>query len=392
MHATRARFGRGFVLPYVMSFAAMLAVIAVMLLESANNASVSAYSVQDKNAVFDAAEAGLNAALDDLDVSLLAPTNRSVRLANGCSFSYRIFPNFTGLSVSHILDPLNGAGQLYLPIGGAIIESTGFDPSGGRSTSVEAAVTVDTTQLTYPRLVLAAGLDIQGSYGSHGITDPSGADSASIHANGNITASIGGGIQGTSSASGSLNSLPPGTTAAPTVPLPTVSQFDFMVANFKSQTQTFGGPTNLYEPAGTVLATNYICPGFGFLLGCVLFYDGPLDLSTQGVTFSGPWTMVVNGDLTESGPGFVSFGSKPNLLVVNGNAQFAGSSYVSGYVQVKGSTNIGGNGLFTGAIMSLGNLTFSGGGGSGGIAYDPAVIPPSHALTGLVKVVTYAEY
>jgi hypothetical protein len=42
--------------------------------------------------------------------------------------------------------------------------------------------------------------------------------------------------------------------------------------------------------------------------------------------------------------------------------------------------------------MSLGTLTFSGGGNAGGIVYDPAVIPPSHALTGLVKIVTYAEY
>jgi hypothetical protein len=77
---------------------------------------------------------------------------------------------------------------------------------------------------------------------------------------------------------------------------------------------------------------------------------------------------------------------------VNGNARFDGSSFVSGYVQVKGSTTLGGGGLFTGAIMSLGTLTFNGGGVSGGIAYDPSVIPPSRALTGLVKVVTYAEY
>jgi len=392
MRGTSSRLERGFVLPYVLSFAAMLAVIAVMLLESASSASKSTYSLQDKNSVFDAAEAGLNAALDDLDVSLLAPTSRTTTLANGYKFSYQIHPNFTGISAQRILDPFNSAGQIFVPIGGAIIDSTGSDPSGGRTTTVEAAVTVDTSQLTYPRLALAAGLGIQGSYGPRSISDPSGTNSASVHANGNITASISGGVQGTSSASGSVNSLPPGTVNAPTVPLPTVSQFDFMVASYKSQTQTFGGPTNIYVPAGSSLSSNYSCPGLGIVVGCVLFYDGPLTLSTHGVTFTGQWTMVVNGNLTESGSGFVSFSSKPNLVVVNGNARFSNGSYVAGYVQVKGGTTLNGYGTFTGAMMSLGTLTFAGRGSSGGIVYDPAVIPPTHALTGLVKIVTYAEY
>jgi len=373
----------------------MLAVIAVMLLESASDASKSTYSLQDKNSVFDAAEAGLNAALDDLDVSLLAPTSRTTTLANGYTFTYKIYPNFDlgpGALTQHILDPINGSGQIFVPIGGAIIDSTGSDPSGGRTTTVEAAVTVDTSQLTYPRLALAAGLGIQGSYGPRSISDPSGTNSASVHANGNITASISGGVDGTSSASGTVNSLPPGTINAPTVPLPTVSQFDFMVASYKSQTQTFGGPTNIYVPAGSSLSSNYSCPGLGIVVGCVLFYDGPLTLSTHGVTFTGQWTMVVNGNLTESGSGFVSFSSKPNLLVVNGNARFSNGSYVAGYVQVKGGTTLNGYGTFTGAMMSLGTLTFAGRGSSGGIVYDPTVIPPTHALTGLVKIVTYAEY
>lgn len=393
MRGTRPWHKRGFVLPYVLSFAAMLAVIAVMLLESASDASKSTYSLQDKNSVFNAAEAGLNAALDDLDVSLLTSTTRTTTLANGYKFSYKIYPNFSlGALTQHILDPINGAGQIDVPIGGAIIDSTGSDPSGGRTVTVEAAVTLDTTQLTYPRLAIAAGLGIQGSYGSRSIKDSTGTNSASIHANGNITASISGGVQGTSSASGSVNSLPPGTINAVTIPLPTVSQFDFMVASFKSQTQTFGGPTNIYVPAGSSLSSSYSCPGLGILVGCVLFYDGPLTLSTHGVTFTGQWTMVVNGNLTESGPGFVSFSTKPSLLVVNGNAKFSNGSYVAGYVQVKGGTTLNGYGTFPGAIMSLGTVTFSGGGSSGGLVYDPAVIPPTHALTGLVKIVTYAEY
>jgi hypothetical protein len=392
MRGTSRRRGRAFVLPYVMGFAALLAVIAMMLLQSANSASQSTYTIQDKNAVFDAAEAGLNAALDDLDVSLLTGANRTSTLPNGYTFTYTIYPNFLGTALKLINDPITGTGQIEVPIGGAIIDSTGYDPTGQRSSTVEAAVTVDTTTLTYPHLAVAAGLDIQGSYDPLAITDPSGGNSAAVHANGNITASVGGGVQGPATASGVVNSLPPGTTSSATVPLPTVSQFDFMVASYKSQAQVLGGPTNVYVPAGGSLAPTYVCSGLGVLLGCLLFYDGPLDLSTQGVTLDGPWTMVVNGDLHESGPSFIAFATKPNMLIVNGNAHFSGSSYVDGYVQTKGSTDLGGAGLFSGALMSLGAMTFSGGGGSGGIAYDPSVIPPTHLLTGLVKILTYAEY
>jgi Tfp pilus assembly protein PilX len=378
MRGTSRRSGRAFVLPYVMGFAAVLAVIAMMLLQSANSASDSTYTIQDKNAVFDAAEAGLNAALDDLDISLLTGANRTSTLPNGYKFTYTIYPNFLGGLLKTITDPITGSGTIQLPIGGAIIDSTGYDPTGQRTSTVEAAVTVDTTQLTYPHYAVAAGLDIQGSYDPLGITDPGGGNAAAVHANGNITASVGGGVQGPATASGLVNSLPPGTTSSATVPLPTVSQFDFMVASYKSQAQVF--------------APTYVCSGLGTLLGCLLFYDGSLDQSTQGVTFSGPWTMVVNGDLEESGDSYIAFSTKPNMLIVNGNAHFTGRSYVDGYIQVKGSTDIGGEGLFSGAIMSLGSMTFSGGGESGGIVYDPSVIPPSHLLTGLVKILTYAEY
>lgn len=391
MRGIRRRIESGFMLPYVLVFAAILAAIAMMLLESANNASHSTYSIQDKNQIFDAAEAGLNAGLDDLDASLLTPTQRSATLPNGYTFSYTIYPNFILGHTITITDPITGSGNIVVPIGGAIIYSTGSDPNGTRSTTVEAAVTLDSTQLTYPHLEAAVGSDIQGSYGSRGITDSSGTNSASIHSNGNITASING-IQGTTSASGPIDSLPPGAINAPTVPLPTVSQFDYLIASYKSQAQTFGGPINLYEPAGTLLSASYTCPPAGALLGCLLFYDGPLTLSSKSVTFNGPWTMVVNGNLSETWRSVIAFSTKPNLLVVNGNAAFSGRSYVTGYVQVKGSTSISSTGVFTGAMMSLGSLTFSGGGTSGGLVYDPAVIPPSHALTGLVKIVTYAEY
>lgn len=383
---------RGFILPLVLGVTAVFAIVAMTLLNGATNASHSTFTIQDKNATFDAAEAGLNAGLDDLDTSLLS-AQHSATLANGYSFSYTIYPNFIGTQPLSMTDPISGTRQVFVPAGGAIIYSTGTNPNGDRSTTLEAAVSVDATQLTYPHLAVAAGQNIQGNYGTRGIIDPTGTNSASIQSNGNITATLGGGLQGTAYASGSVNSLSSGNTNAAAAPLPTVSQFDYLVASYKSRAQTFGGPTTLYVAAGTPLLSSYVCPAPGVLLGCLFFYDGPLTLTSQGVTFVGPWTMVVNGDLAVSGNGFIEFSDKPSLLLVNGNAKISGSSaHITGYLQVKGSTTLNGNGFLTGAIMSLGTLTFSGGGGSGGISYDPSAIPATHVLTGLVKIVTYAEY
>jgi type II secretory pathway pseudopilin PulG len=464
MRATERRRERGFLLGYVLIVVAILAIVSMMLLESAQNGATNARQIEVKNDSFDAAEAGLNAALEALDLSLSQSTSRSATLANGFHYRYHIHPNFSGQLPISIDDPgetseggdqkgddggggggsgsggsgsggsgsggsgsggsgsggsgSDGGGggrgsgdKITLPPGGAVIVSVGAGPNGERVTTLEAAVTADVAQLTYPQYAIIAGLNIQGKYfaaltmppsgggvggaggGSGGGTGGAsgGSPLAGIHANGTITARASSRFQATAEASGKTNTLPPHTNRVAQVPLPMVSQFDYMVASYKNQASSGGGFGNVFLPQDSPLQSTYDCSSQSLGQSCLLYYDGRLDLESQLTSFTGQWTMVVNGNLTLANGAALIFHDRPALLIVNGDAYISGTGPTAAYLQVKGSTSLSGNAQFTGAIMSLGSLTFQDG-STGGFTFDPTVIPPGRAMVGLVKIISYAEY
>jgi hypothetical protein len=383
---------RGLVMVLALFLLALLAVVTMLLLTDAQFVASDTRNTEVKNESFDAAEAGINAALDALDVSLAAIPTGSATLPSGYRYAYTVYPNFGGLAALSWADP-NAGGQLTIPIGSAVIVSTGKGPVGERPTTVEALVTADVVTQSYPNLAIVAGRNIQGNYNPNaGIKDDSNQNSANVHANGLITARIGGGIQGVATASGKTNTLPPGTTGAPLVLLPTISQFDYVVSNYDNQAKLFASAYTVDVPAGGTLQPSYLCPASAPAGGCLVFYDGPLTSTSGQTTFSGPWTLVINGDYKQAGSSQMIFQNQPSMLIVNGNADFGGNAVAGAYVQVKGSLSLGGNGAFSGAIMALGNVTFDGGGVSGGFTFNPKVIPPPTKLIGLVKIVTYGEY
>jgi len=406
---TRAR-RRGFLLVYALIILSVLALVTTLVLASANQAATAARQTETKNESFDAAEAGLNAALDQLDTSLLDTTSRSATLSNGFHYQYAIYPNFLGTSPQSIQDPaqnildsllsnLGGVlqiltqpgsgGTISIPALGAIIVAAGAGPNGDRPTVLEAAVTVDIGSLAYPQYAVLTGLDVQGDYASP--FDTGGGNAISIHANQSIRADVGASFQGRGEAGGGTNTLRPGRTRTGQVTLPMVSQFDYMVASMKNQAEFGGSASDDYVEAGGTLASSYSCSTGGLSPSCVLFYDGPLDLSSGQVTLSGPWTVVVNGNLTLSGTGGIDFQNRPSELIVNGTVDISGSGATTAYLEAKGGVDLDGDATFSGAIMTLGTLTFDNDVG-GGFSYDPSVIPPVRALAGLVKVISYAEY
>src|ERR1700736_1738491 len=158
MRGIRRLRSRGHVLAMVLLFVALLATIATLLMSSAQYAISGSRAMEQKNDTLDAAEAGLNAALDALDVSLSALTSRGAQLPNGYRYSYKIYPNFIGTLPLPITDPVGGSGQVPIPAVGAVIVSTGTGPNGERPTTVEAAVTADVTQLSYPHDAIVVGL------------------------------------------------------------------------------------------------------------------------------------------------------------------------------------------------------------------------------------------
>jgi hypothetical protein len=389
--ALRAMRQRGFVLPYVMLIAVVLVAFAALTLTSAQDLAHGTASIEGKNATFDAAEAGLNAALEALNDSPLDILATHGTLSNGYSYDYSIYANLTGTLGDLIEDPILGNSTIDIPAASALIVSVGKGPNGERPSTVEAVVAVNAITVDFEKYAIIAGRNVQGSY-QGGITDLGNGNSAAVHANGSINASISGALQGAASASGDTNTLPPGTTGASSVALPTVGQFDTLVSNFEDEVDLDRGSSDMYAGGGTALASAYSCPTPPPSDGCILFYDGPLVTSSEQTTFTGPWTFVINGDFTQSSEASLTFANQPGVLVVNGNASIEGSGLSNAYVEIKGSTLLGGAGTFTGAILTLGNFTFDNSDSSGPFQFDSGVVPPPKIITGRVKVVTYAEY
>ncbi|HET9344014.1 MAG TPA: hypothetical protein VFO25_13990 [Candidatus Eremiobacteraceae bacterium] len=398
---------RGFLLVYALVIVSILALVATLVLASADQAASDARQTEVKNESFDASEAGLNAALDALDTSLLNTGSRSATLSNGFKYTYAIYPNLLGGQPQTITDPAQGllnsvlttlggllqtlsqpqgGNTIAIPALGAVIVSVGTGPRGERPTVLEAAVTVEIGSLSYPHYAALTGLNIQGSYQAPFATG--GGNAITLHANESIRADVPAAFQGRAEAGGETNTIPPGTTHASMISLPMVSQFDYMVASMKNQAQSGANPDDFYQTKGSALDPTYTC---GASHSCVLFYDGPLKVTSGQTTFTGLWTVIVNGNLTVNGGAGLNFQSRPSELVVNGTAIIDGNGATAAYLEVKGGTKLAGDSTFTGAIMTLGTLTFDGG-DSGSFTYDPTVIPPVRPLAGLVKVISYAEY
>lgn len=372
-----------------MMIGVILIAIVVLILGHMQAVLESTRAIEEKNSSFNAAEAGLNAALDSLDTSLLPIGSRSATLQNGYRYSYTIYPNLLGALGILLRDPVTGQGDLVIPGLSAVIVSHGNGPANERPSTVQALVAINIATINFQHYAVVTGRNIQGTYAG-AIRDVAGGNGAALHAGGSINASIAGGVAGNATASGDTNTLPPFTVNSGEVALPTVSQFDTMVSNFENQTKLFPGPANVYVPEDGTLATGYTCSTSGSS-GCLLYYDGTLQMPSQQVTFSGHWTVVVNGDLQQTGVASMTFASQPGVLVVNGNAQIEGNGLTSAYVEVKGSTLFGGTGDFKGALITLGNFTFDGD-SAGNFDYDASVLPPAKIIAGRVKVVTYAEF
>lgn len=382
---------RAFVLPYVMMIAVVMIAITGLILARTQTIESNTRTIEEKNSSFNAAEAGLNAALDALDRSILTIGGGRATLSNGYKYSYSIYPNLLG-SLSIVLrDPVTGQRDLVIPALSAVIVSKGSGPNNERPSIVEALVTVNVATINFQRFAIIAGRNIQGT-DQLGIRDVSATRSGAVHAGGSINASLAGGIEGSATATGDTNTLPPYTTHADQIALPAVSHFDTMVSNYENQTKLFPGPANIYVPDGGSLSPSYVCPTSAPATGCLLFFDGKLVIPSQQVAFSGKWTFVINGDLQQTGVSSLTFSGMPGTMVVNGNASLEGNGVKGTYLMVKGSTQFGGTGSFRGALITLGNFTFDANSSSGWFDFDPSVVPPPKIIAGRVKVVTYSEF
>jgi hypothetical protein len=377
---------RGFALVFSLFIMVLLLITTLLLLQNTQGTAANTHANELKNGALNAAEAGANKAMDALDGSLAATGPGSGTLANGYKYSYTIYPNLSSRTSKSYTDPQ--LGNILVPPAMAAIVSVGKGPVLERPVTVEEIIQAPVNFNLGSNAILA-NVDITGNWNHKiGIEESSpGANDANIHADGNISASVGF-LHGTATASGasdSLNGGPGGVNTAqqfvPTGQFPALIQY---MQNHASVTVNGGS-----------LASSYTCPAYvAGVLGKIIFYNGSLHPSGQTTTtFTGDCILVVNGDYDQTGQAAMTFqSSQHSIMLVNGNASYAGNAATSALLWSKGDITLDGNANITGAVVAGGSVSFGGGGSGGGFEYDRSFLNFQVNIPSKIRTAAYGEY
>jgi len=391
----RRRTDRGFAMILTIFVIGLLLVAGMMLLSNSQYSASDALNTEQKNQAFNAAEGGLNNAMEALDVSAMTTGSSSGSLPGGGSYTYTISNNLLGSM------PMNITGGRSIPGETALITTQGTGALGGRPVTVEAVVAPTTTQIVFSNDAIDAGLDIQGNWNSGACIgfagSVSGTNNANIHSNRNVTANscfTDGQVTASGTVTGSMNATDGVLSGQPQQQLPTAQMATFITGE---RTIAQGGPSpypNKYIAAGGSLPRTYDCPSSALPDGCVVFVDGPISMSGgDRAAFTGKVSVVVNGNLSTLGNAQLTFeqGQK-SVLIVNGNADIGGNGSADALVWAKGDLTLHGNGNLTGAAVAGGNVNLLGGGNGGGFTYDSTLQNVTLGTQGKLTIATYSEY
>jgi len=397
---------RGFSLVLALFIVALILIASLALLANAQYGSQDARSMEQKNAVFDAAEAGVEDAINALDGSSTA-TSGSSTLADGYAFSYTITSNPGPGTIT----PSDGINPISIPPGYALIVSTGTT-ANQRATIAEAIVTSKAFNYTLNNVAIAAGGNLTGNWnhnaglaGSDG-SQSGGAEDANVYVNGTINASVGF-IDGWAKSATSTNSLLGqaglgSAVNAPALALPTSTDFTNFAAKVRATVGSGNGSTLIYTTSFPGSST-FTCPTSPVAnggAGCAMFVDASSVSNTGSVPiFYGPWTVVVNGNYSSTNHGGIVFNDpspagawKPSLFAVNGSAHIGGNGTAAALIWSKGDLALHGNGNEFGAVIAGGNVNLYGFVSSGGFQYDKNLDGYQLALTGHYGITAYGEY
>jgi hypothetical protein len=373
----------------------LLLISALLMLSNSQFSASDTLNTEQKNQAFDGAEAGLDAAMESLDLSTGTSSSGSGTVANGESYSYTISNNLLSsgsMSVSH---------SRTIPGYSALISSQGFGALGGRPVTVESVVMPSTNQIVFPNDAIDAGLDIQGNWNSGNCIgfagSVAGTNNANIHANHNITANAcftDGSASASGTITGTINATGGTSSGVAQVSLPTAQMATF-VSTEKTVAQS-SPPLypNDYIAAGGSLPTTYNCPVSALPVGCVVFVDSAVSMSSHDdSTYTGKVTVVVNGDFSATGNAQLTFqAGQKSVFIVNGNADVGGNGSAAALIWAKGDVTLHGNGNLAGAAVAGGNVTLNGGGSGGGFTYDATLQNITLGTQGKLVIITYGEY
>ncbi len=406
---------------------AVLLFVAVVLLSNAFGSVSTENSIRAKIAAFDAAEAGIDRAVEVLDqqhgrstacASAAADEITSGTLADGGSYHWCIAYNgIVNGPNPKVHDHANARNRIVVPDKVVYAWSEGSGQGDDRPVTVEALIG-PSSGLALPNGAIAAAGDIY-SRGDVGIYESTpGAQDASMHANGNIFESAAPrAVQGSTYAAGvdqitGASGRYPG---SPAMPVPPSSQVDAAAGN-ASNAATGLSPNAVPPPTHTQAF-------FGDL-----FMDGDVDLQRGLVTFNDGGSVFIEGNLcihdnarivnhgsviwvtgsvainSASGGYSVPKGSSGMLIVLGvdggrpcpNNSGFSAVQFDEptqqdiGFIYApNGSIDLSGQGVMTGAI-DAGKDVYLDNTGGGGLKFDPKAVRavPTYDY----KVLTYMEY
>jgi hypothetical protein len=351
--------------------------VALAILTNASYSASDALGVQTKNQTFDAAEAGLNVAMWQIDQDNFTPAGVPTTCSapvNGYTCTWDVVYNGLYGGGATVTDPVGNS----VTVGPRQALLAGWASSilGGRTVYVEQIVAPG------PPIQLPKGAIVCGQNGvvnHQQITDISGKHSADIRC-GSITASGGGQTpDGNSYASGATNQITGLDGQAHTNVTPPVFLTAGQLAALQRSTaiQAQSGPPNFYAAGnvsgGTIGASGANCVAF---IGGDITLGGSANLTNYCATTVVMGTIVVSGNATyQALPAATShiiyvFGT--TTLVLQGTPTTSGTIYAANAdITVNGS----GNGNFTGAVISPHNVSWNGG-GNATFNYDGSQLPP----------------
>jgi fibronectin-binding autotransporter adhesin len=360
---------RGVAMVTVLFLMGLMLVVSVALLQGASSTATNTTHDQQKNQVFDAAETGLDAALNALDQTSTTAsgtcTSGSLQPygTSSTTFSYEScvgYNNFTGASTATgVTDPATGSANISVPGGTAFVYGYATSSLTGEKTYVEAIVKAASNSLTLPAGALdAAGNGtFSGTLTLNANNPPTNNDAAAI-ANGNITGAGTLAVQGPVDTHGTVTYAGTLTDTATNqntsvASFPTAAQ----VNSFASSAQTTAQSGTTYTSA-SFLST---CANASACTGNIYVNGNITQSGTTTVTINGTGTVYINGNITFAGT--LNFINKNGAtVIINGNVTGAGSF---NYSVTPGVTTA------TLTVLGTGGFTLSGAGQSVGIVYAP---------------------
>jgi type II secretory pathway pseudopilin PulG len=415
---------RGLTMVIALVVVAVLLFVAVVLLTNAFGSMADETSIRAKIAAFDAAEAGINKAVAELDSTRgnsteCGPNGRGASgpaLSDGGNYTWCI--QWNGIldpKAQKPFDPRTGV-RVNVPDGMVYAWSLGVAPNGGRGVLIEAMI-APSRGLMLPNGAINTGadVDVRGRIGIW--ASAPGAEDADIHSNGSILKfddpEV---VEGNTYAVGQDqvqgSGMQPHENQAP-VKLPDQDQIGAAAQNARVDAQS-GVAGILPSLSGNFMGNTFVNGDLDidhgtvtFTRGQSVFINGNLCVSGQGRVINDGSTIWVAGTISTSGsgPGYsVAAGSTGMLVALgtddgrpcgNSNGKFAvildsgGTQAIGSVYSPNGSIEVTGTGVLVGRIVAGGNLDLDGSPGSG-LQYDPRMT--RNVPTNNFRVMSYMEY